>query len=334
MGSCLESVHCNLCHSRENKLLFRAINRNSSEGERFNIVLCQECGLVFVNPRPKREDIGSYYPSDYWSRVQQDVNFEETEIWGVPWAQAMQIKVSPILKYIKQGSILDIGSGDGSVLKFLKNKGWDCHGIELEPHAAKYSKEKLSLDIFNGRLEDSSFSPNSFDVISLFHSLEHFHDPKNAISRVYSLLKPGGFCIVEVPNFGGLGAWLFRGSWVGIEAPVHLYHFTYQTLKKILEKSSLYPQEFYTISTRTKYMAEYSESLRTAMVHLKLRKPRWQTTLANKNNLSCNKKSSWNTKKITLKRICHQGEYFLFLGLGALMDRMGKGGNLIVIAKK
>jgi len=236
----MENVKCNLCGSDETKVMLKAKNRSKVEqGRIFTLVKCSDCGLAYLNPRPDKEEIKKYYEG-YHSRADAKfADIEQTEIWGIPWREAMRRKAMPILKHKTSGKILDIGCGDGSLLKYLKESGWETYGVEFQESASLYARDVLGIDVFAGRLEDSDYPEESFDVISLIHVLEHLPDPSSILKKVRSLLKKDGILLIEVPNFNSFEARVFRSKWVGIAAPLHLYQFTPRTLPLMLEKCGL-----------------------------------------------------------------------------------------------
>lgn len=321
-----EYVQCNLCGGSDTKLLFYAKNRNNKKGEVFRIVKCKICGLVYLNPRPSKDGIRQYYPLQYWSRIYSSVNIEDTTIWGIPWREAMRKKAKPILKYKKAGKLLDIGCGDGSLLKFLKDLDWEIYGVELGEEASRFARENLGLDVFGGRLGEANYPSRSFDVVSLFHSLEHLPDPLETLRKIYSLLKQDGIVVIEVPNFGGFGSLIFRARWVGIAAPLHLYHFTRLTLQKMLRKCSFVPIEFSFVSTRTKYIAEYSESLRYCLTD-------WGLYPFKKKGEQV-EKDGGNSHGLAWNNPLHFIECIIFKSIAYFMDKIHLGSNLVVVARK
>ena len=95
----------------------------------------------------------------------------------------------------------------------------------------------MGLDVATGRFEDVDYPDSFFDVITMYHVLEHLYDPREALSKAYQLLRSEGLLVVAVPNFDSLQARLFRQRWYHLDAPRHLYHFTPRTLKMLLHKA-------------------------------------------------------------------------------------------------
>lgn len=129
--------------------------------------------------------------------------------------------------------MLDFGCGDGGFIAAAKAVGWDAVGVEMRPDHARAK----GLTVFE-RIEDA---PGPFDVITLWHSLEHVAAPRATVERLLELLKPGGHMIIAVPNRASWQARLFGRRWFHIDAPRHLFHFTPLALQRLLERQRLSP---------------------------------------------------------------------------------------------
>jgi SAM-dependent methyltransferase len=119
------------------------------------------------------------------------------------------------------------------LLAELRARGWEVHGTELSAVSASYARS-LGIPVLQSAVEDAPFVDASFDVITMFHVLEHLTDPKRALFRLYRLLRPGGLLIVEVPNIGSWYARVFGDVWFHYDVPRHLYHFSRDTLGKMM----------------------------------------------------------------------------------------------------
>lgn len=139
-----------------------------------------------------------------------------------------------------QARVLDVGCNLGSFLADLRDRT-NCSvvGLEPAPTPAKYAREHFHLDVHEACLDDvvGSFAPASFDLITLWHVVEHLWAPRRDLHIVRSLLKPEGTLIVEVPNFDDPLRRLFGRSWSYIDVPRHLLHFTPRTLRNFLEEA-------------------------------------------------------------------------------------------------
>lgn len=220
----MEKAPCNLCGSLETRLVFRTSDlRFKNEGV-FNLVQCQQCGLVYLNPRPTKAEMARYYAVYY------DYSTDDA------WLERRQLeKLREVERHREAGRLLDVGCGKGVFLRAARGKGWQCFGVEISPQASDDAR-CMGLDVATGEIEDVNYPDGFFDVITMYHVLEHLHDPREALSRAYRLLRRKGLLVVAVPNFDSLQARIFRQRWYHLEVPRHLYHFTPRTLKMLLDE--------------------------------------------------------------------------------------------------
>jgi 2-polyprenyl-3-methyl-5-hydroxy-6-metoxy-1,4-benzoquinol methylase len=187
-----------------------------------------ECGLVFINPRPDKSEISRYYPADYF-RCYEEIRGEYDVI------QEKKIKITAVKK---PGRILDIGCGRGEFLAKMQAKGCEAYGVQLSAVAASYAREKLGLkNIYNQDLLTASLPEGSFDMVTLWHVIEHLTDPSATLKKIHGLLKDDGTLIVNCPNFNSGLRRIFREKWYQLDAPRHLYQFTPRTLRSMLKNS-------------------------------------------------------------------------------------------------
>lgn len=133
--------------------------------------------------------------------------------------------VTQVRRLKAPGALLDIGCSSGGFLAAIKNDGWKLYGIEIDPEVAARARSRTGAVVLSGDAPSASFPPESFDVVTCFHVLEHQHRPLGLMAAVYRWLKPGGVFYVVVPNIDCWEARLFGSYWYGLEAPRHLYHF-------------------------------------------------------------------------------------------------------------
>jgi SAM-dependent methyltransferase len=147
-------------------------------------------------------------------------------------------------------SILDFGSGKGLFLHFAALKGCEVKGIESSKPRAEYARKHFGLDINTDYYTSGSVFNSSFDVITMFHVLEHLQNPSELMSNlVKSNLKPGGLVISEVPNFDSWQSKWAGNRWLHLDVPRHLTHFTDSSLEKIIENAGcrIIKKEYYSI---------------------------------------------------------------------------------------
>ena len=139
---------------------------------------------------------------------------------------------------LQMGSLLDIGSGTGHFADTMKKAGWKVNGIEINKKARDFSVSRFGLEII-GPDRISELEANSFDCITLWHVLEHFHDPLKYSSDILKLLKPDGVCVVALPNCNSYDAKYYKDYWAAYDVPRHLWHFNPVIFQDFFGKSRI-----------------------------------------------------------------------------------------------
>ena len=142
--------------------------------------------------------------------------------------------------------LVDVGSGAGFFLKLASETGYAVKGVEISQYAADYSRNNLGIPVFLGELEAAALTPESFDIVTLWHVLEHVRNPKEFLAQVNSLLKDQGLLALEVPNIGSSAARIAGVNWELMSPKEHFYYFNPTTLRRYLEASG-----FTIITTQT-----------------------------------------------------------------------------------
>lgn len=259
-----EYTNCNLCGENKTVLYFETEESISQARDKFRLVKCRNCGLVYVNPRPTKAAISRYYPEEiyYAYRPYEDErkrplkerikglmmeyigdypikNKEKVLIRWIARFSALiwENSVSVVVPYKRGGRVLDIGCGTGKLLDWLKRHGWQVYGVETSKKAAEYGNS-FGLNIFNGELIEAKFSSEFFDVVVINQVLEHLYDPKGTLREIHRILKRDGMLIVGVPNIDSYEARVFGRYWSLLDIPRHLYHFLLLLLKLLLAESN------------------------------------------------------------------------------------------------
>jgi SAM-dependent methyltransferase len=246
----LEYTNCDLCGNDKTAFFLEAVSAVTQE--KFKIVRCRSCGLIYLNPRPVKETIGSYYPAGSYYSYQdftiKKLNYRERlKQFVLEGYYDSKNIFKKILSYLlvrnflivppkeKKGRLLDIGCGSGEFLSQMKNFGWEVYGVEINQESADIGNQR-GLNIFCGELGDADFPENFFDVVVLSQALEHVYSPGAYLEKTYQLLKEDGLLIIGVPNIGCLEIQIFVRNCHALDVPRHLHFFTIASLRNYLEK--------------------------------------------------------------------------------------------------
>lgn len=252
---------CPICNSSQTKL-FLVCKDNTVSHETFNIVECISCGFKFTNPRPEKEKLGAYYISEeYVSHSNTKKGFVNSAYQMVRKYTLLK-KLQLISKFNKTGKILDIGCGTGEFLKTFKDAKWDTLGIEPSPDVRKMAIENYGLDI-REEAEIKNLETASFDVITMWHVLEHVPDLNERIEDLKRLIKPNGIIIIAVPNCTSLDAKIYKESWAAYDVPRHLYHFSPKDIETVFKKHDLKVFRILPMIFDSFYVSMLSEKYRT-----------------------------------------------------------------------
>lgn len=201
-------------------------------GESFSIV--KRPGQNYLETQPVPKSLDAYYESDaYLSHTDA-----KDSLFAKAYQFVKQITLKQKVRSIGnpnpgENKLLDFGAGTGDFLQFAKNKAWEVYGIEPNDQARNLAKEK-GLNLFFS-LEE--FKNDQFDVITLWHVLEHIPNLKECLRQLQTLLKPGGILVIAVPNYKSWDAKKYKGFWAAYDVPRHLWHFDRESMKHLLPKS-------------------------------------------------------------------------------------------------
>lgn len=193
-----------------------------------------KCGILSTQPQPPAEELTKYYQSqDYISHTDSKRSIFD---WIYQQAKNINLKAKRnlVTQYQTSGTLLDYGCGVGDFLLFMKDifKGT---GIEPNPSAALIAKKKTQLQI-NTSTDLSVFEENSFDVITLWHVLEHVPNLEEITQQIKRILKKEGTLIIAVPNYNSYDAEYYGAYWAAYDVPRHLWHFSQDSMKNLWSK--------------------------------------------------------------------------------------------------
>ena len=221
---------CALCSNGRTRTMF--------EVDGSVIVKCDDCGLVRQATRPLAT--AALYDSDYYATENPKGGYANYFLDSDVNRRTFHDRIHAIeRRYGRKGRLLDVGCALGDFLMEAKDAGWDVEGVEISHYAAQRARER-GLRVFAGRIEDLDLPAASFDVITLYDSIEHLTDPVATLAAVHRLLVPGGLVHVVTPNVGGLLARALGRFWYHFKPGEHLFYFAPATLRATLERSGLH----------------------------------------------------------------------------------------------
>ncbi|HET8858462.1 class I SAM-dependent methyltransferase [Marivirga sp.] len=228
---------CPIC-SASNLRNHKVVKDHSVSGESFNIMICDNCNFQFTNPRPNEHEIGKYYQSDDYISHSDKANTPINFIYKIARKYALSSKKKIINKINKgkKGRLLDYGCGTGYFLETMDHNGWKAYGIEPNEIARKNANPKLNIQ---ADLEELKLKNKKFDIITLWHVLEHIHHINDTIKLLKSVLKEKGKIVIAVPNIESYDQTIFQDKWAAYDVPRHLYHFSQETMKTLMLKHGL-----------------------------------------------------------------------------------------------
>jgi len=219
-------MRCIVCESKKINRLF------IKQGREF--LKCNYCGLVFIAHQNYLVDLGNFYNKQYYSHW--EVNGKMTEITKLNKTYTFEVWLREIEKYIAKGRILDIGCAMGFFLEVAQQRGWDVYGIDVSEYAVNLAREKFGSRVSRGTLSDIHFAPDSFDVITMFDVIEHLSSPTETLRNISMILKSKGILAISTVNTDSLSCKLMGSYWSHFK-PEHLYYFSSQNIKLILDKT-------------------------------------------------------------------------------------------------
>ena len=203
-------------------------------GESFDLLIDSTRDLLITSPQPNEQDLSKYYESNLYISHTDSKAGLMAFLYQYVKKYSLALKLRLILRLNgSSGTLLDIGSGTGDFLKLAKDNGWEAKGVEPNAAARNLAKQK-NLEVFE---TIDVLSGQTYDVITLWHVLEHLPNLELATQKIAHLLKPGGTLVVAVPNFNSYDAKYYKRYWAAYDTPRHLWHFSKTSMAKIFPLS-------------------------------------------------------------------------------------------------
>ena len=259
----MEAPACELCGSPRSEVVVRQKDLlHQVTDEIYSIVRCVSCGFLYLSPRPTEEEIGRFYPETYYAAPAPPRRFSGVKRWvmedyyGYPsrsprsilhglrkmvlWPEMMRRRLTgrTILPWVGKGRLLDIGCGHGVSAAMLAQQGWEVYGLDFSQVAADHARALLGEErVHVGDLYSAHYPDRRFDVVLMSHALEHLYRPKKVLAEVRRILDDEGVLVVAVPNAASWESALCGRWWGPWDPPRHLYHFTKESLTRLLAQA-------------------------------------------------------------------------------------------------
>jgi SAM-dependent methyltransferase len=188
-------------------------------------VQCVNDGLVYINPQPEADEL-----HDIYDTLGREVRITPESIAASEDHPDYRRR---FIQYRQNNHLLEIGCATGAFLIRCRNDGWTVHGVEFSQPSSAFARDKQGLDVTTGTIHDARYPDGFFDVVCLWATLEHVPDPRDVLTEIYRILRPGGFLALSVPSWRGISIRLIgsKHRWVGRN---HLFYYSRLNMKKTL----------------------------------------------------------------------------------------------------
>jgi 2-polyprenyl-3-methyl-5-hydroxy-6-metoxy-1,4-benzoquinol methylase len=230
---------CPLCHEDHHRHVLTCRDHTVSD-ETFPIVECENCGVRFTNPRPGDDEIGQYYESEDYTPHQDTSHglIDTLYRWVRVYTLWSKHRLISSLVPDPPGRLLDFGCGTGEFLDLCRSKGWAVHGLDPDAGAQEVAAQKYGLSVEDpARLRD--LPADHFDVVTLWHVLEHVPRLSATVEHLKRTLAPTGTLVVAVPNCSSLDAQYYGEHWAAYDVPRHLYHFRPDDVRRLFARFNM-----------------------------------------------------------------------------------------------
>jgi SAM-dependent methyltransferase len=281
----MEYIPCLLCGRSNCLSVSQTIDRKTVSPSVFTVVMCLECGFIYLNPRPDKFEIRNFYPDTYgpwltsqswrpsrqWYLRKALIYLTSYLYYGTPPGEKLvenlatcpeflrkiiktiiyplSGRLGPLPVYRMPGRLLEVGCGTGGYLDLVQDLGWRTYGIEIGLQPAAVAREN-GHEVIIGTLQDSPWEDQYFQAACFWHSLEHLHDPCQALDIIFRLLSPKAELLIEVPNWDSIGRNIYQEDWFALELPRHLSFYTTRSLCEIVTGAGFMIKNIKTLPSR------------------------------------------------------------------------------------
>ena len=248
--------------------MYISVKDHSVSSEEFHLLVNNEFGYLETSPQPSLEKLPEYYKSeDYISHTDTKRNLLE-KVYHVVRNISLNRKLKLINSYTSEDkNLLDVGCGTGDFLQIAQQNDWIVFGVEPNNEARQIANSKTnnSVSDIEQLLE---FPKQSFDVITLWHVLEHLPNLEEQVSILKSLLRENGRLIIAVPNYKSYDAEYYKNFWAAFDVPRHLWHFNQESISKLFSKENMEVVERHPMKFDSYYVSLLSEKYKSGWMNI------------------------------------------------------------------
>ena len=211
----------------------------------FQLSACSACDCLFIDPPPTSQEIEGFYPAEYWWNASPGALKGLEAVYRRIALRDHIAFISAAARRAESGAqpvrLLDVGCGSGTLLGLMKQRGFEVMGVDFSSEAARIAGAQNGVNVVVGSLKDAGFAAESFDVVTLFHVLEHVTNPRDVLMEARRILKPNGRLVLQVPNIQSWQFRLFGAKWYGLDIPRHVIDYSKQSVCRLLNESGFNP---------------------------------------------------------------------------------------------
>ncbi len=267
-NSRITHTHCPVCQSPKIAFALTAKDHTVSS-EFFDIWHCSRCQARFTQNIPDEASIGNYYKSEEYISHSNTQKGVVNKVYHIVRNFTLRQKRNRVQKLsgLQEGSILDIGCGTGEFLNMMQKSSWQVLGLEPDEEARKGASDNYGIKV-QPSLTLFDLEAEQFDVVSMWHVLEHVHQLHEYLETIHSILKSSGIFLIAVPNYQSLDAEKYQASWAAYDVPRHLYHFEANAMKYLLAQYGFELTKMYSMPFDAFYVSLLSEKYKKGKIRL------------------------------------------------------------------
>lgn len=236
-----EFVNCYSCNADDFKVFEIGQDDLTGKPGNFRYVKCSKCGLVYQNPRVHLSQIKDFYDDSYIAHKKKNIGKILSPLYNWAFSKHDNDKIKLISKFKRLSSnleILDVGCAVGTFLLALKKKfNSGISGVDFKSFPD--NGEMKDIELYCGLFYEQNFKKKKFDIITMWHFLEHCYDPLRSLLKAKEIIKDDGIIIIEVPRLDSVTYMLYKERWPGLQAPQHTVVFDKKSFVSFIEKSGL-----------------------------------------------------------------------------------------------